>query len=129
MITRAGEQMAHDYGKMLKDKYVKELEEVVGGKFDEVIVQASPYLRTMMTAANLCRGLGIGHFTCNYMYCEYQENKVQYSGKCEIPNLTSKTQEKQAFITKFLGKNIDFTDDGLHEPYIMTKFPENDKNI
>ena len=71
IITHAGEQMAFDLGKLLKEKYTPELEEILGGKFDHVIVQASPYLRTMMTTANLCRGLGIGHFTCNYMFCEW----------------------------------------------------------
>ena len=82
--------MAFDLGKLLKEKYTPELEEILGGKFDHVVVQASPYLRTMMTAANLCRGLGISHFNCNYMFCEWQEDKVHYDGENEIPHLTSK---------------------------------------
>ena len=49
--------MAYDYGLMLRTQYLPELEQLVGGKFDRIVVEASPYLRTMMTAAQLCRGL------------------------------------------------------------------------
>jgi hypothetical protein len=43
--------MANEYGKMLRDKYIPKLELIVGGPFDRIVVEASPYLRTMMTAA------------------------------------------------------------------------------
>ena len=63
--------MAFEYGKLLNQKYMPQLEQIVGGKFDQIVVEASPYLRTMMTAANLCRGLEIPNFKCNYMFSEF----------------------------------------------------------
>jgi len=37
--------------------------------------------------------------------------------------LFSKTTQKDEFIARYL-RGIDFTDDGLHEDYIMKRFPE-----
>ena len=58
IITPDGCEMAASLGKILKDKYMTQLEEIVGGKFDSIVIESSPYLRTMMTCAWLCKGLG-----------------------------------------------------------------------
>ena len=62
-------------------RYIPELEQLVGGKFDEIRVEASPYLRTMMTAAQVCKGLGLTQFRTNYLFSEWQEDKIQYKGQ------------------------------------------------
>ena len=72
VITPDGCKQAHLYGRQLKAKFISELEAVVGGPFDEVKIQTSPYLRTMMTAANVAQGLGYAKpIETNYMFAEY----------------------------------------------------------
>ena len=49
----------------------------MGGSFDDIKIQASPYLRTLMTAANVAKGLQYSKpIETNYLFAEYQENKT-----------------------------------------------------
>ncbi len=61
----------------------------------------------MMTCANLCKGLEIKQFNVNYLFSEYQEDKLQYKDGNQVPKLISKTTDKQEFIQKYLN-GIDF---------------------
>ena len=39
-------------------------------KIDEVVIESSPFIRTMMTAANLAKALEVSKFNVNYIYSE-----------------------------------------------------------
>ena len=54
-----------------------EWQKLVGGNFDRIVVESSPYTRTMMTAANICLGMGIPEFKVNYMFSEYQKSRLR----------------------------------------------------
>ena len=38
--------------------------------YTEVLIECSPFIRTMMTAANIAKGLGIRKIKINYLYSE-----------------------------------------------------------
>ena len=104
------------------------LEEIVGGSFDRIVVESSPYLRTMMTCASLCKGMDQPTFRVNYMFSEYQEDKIQYSEGNQIPKLISKTTPKEEFVSRYL-QGVEFTDEGLHQDYILGRFPEEKEQV
>lgn len=115
---------------MLKDKYIPQLEKIIGGRFDKISVHSSPYLRTMMTAAHLTIGLEhVAPIEVNYMFSEVQEEKKKrgYDGN-QIPKLLSKTTDKERFTKQYMSGQT-FIDEGLNEDYIMKRFPETEDDI
>ena len=59
IITPQGCMNAREKGRRIKDQYMTEWQKLVGGQFERIIVESSPYTRTMMTCANICLGMGI----------------------------------------------------------------------
>ena len=47
-----------------------------GQPFDEFIIEASPFLRTMQTCAMICKALFKTSFRLNYEFCEHLEPKM-----------------------------------------------------
>ena len=64
-LTPLGVQQAHDTGIFLK-KFITEK----GFKFDKIIVCSSPFLRCMMTAAQIANQLGVDNVQINYTASE-----------------------------------------------------------
>ena len=52
-------------------KYLAEIEKEEGRKFDEVIVEASPFVRCLSTAARIAKPLGIKKIPINYLMSEW----------------------------------------------------------
>mmetsp|Transcript_33799 Transcript_33799/g.39764 ORF Transcript_33799/g.39764 Transcript_33799/m.39764 type:complete len:149 (+) Transcript_33799:36-482(+) len=92
-LTEAGRTDAYQKGYLIL-AYKFQLEQRLnGGKpFDKVIVESSPFLRTMQTAAFVCKALHIPSFRLNYEFCEHLEPKMQV-GSNPIPMLTVKQIE------------------------------------
>ena len=58
MLTQLGHTQAIETGQFLS-KYLKEIEEREGKKFGHIIVNSSPFIRTVATGARICKKLGI----------------------------------------------------------------------
>ena len=71
-------------------KYKKRCEEMfLGGlQFDKVKMEASPFLRTMQTCSQVCKGLEQNEFEINYMFSEYLKTRV-LSNRNPVPELIS----------------------------------------
>ena len=101
LLTPKGIKQATQTG-----QYIKTLIKTEG--FEEVIIEASPFIRTMMTAAHIAKTLNIPKIKANYLYGErYNENNFNYSpfGSLMIDKI-----EKETFIKKYLD-DIDFEED------------------
>lgn len=70
ILTPNGCFYAREKGFNIKKHHILEWQELVGGNFDKITVESSPYCRTMMTAANICLGMGVTEFKVNYMFSE-----------------------------------------------------------
>ena len=77
-LTVEGRAHAYHTG-MLILAYKHQLEHRLNGgaPFDEVVIEASPYLRTMQTCAMVCKAMMIPQFRLNYRFCEHLEPKMQ----------------------------------------------------
>ena len=80
--------------------YKLQLEHMLNGgePFDEVIIESSPFLRTMMTCAQVCKAFCVKEFRLNYMFSEHLDAKLKFGGTNPIPRLTSRhldTPEKR----------------------------------
>ena len=128
-LTDDGKSQAYRTG-MLIIGYKFQLEQqLFGGEpFDRIILEASPFLRTMQTCAMVCKALHIPSFRINYHFCEHLEPKMQV-GEDPIPMLTvkqiSNEAEKQAFKDQYLG-GVDFTDDNYKLEMVQNRYPESD---
>ena len=91
-------------------------------KYDEVIVECSPLIRTMMTAAHTAKALGLSQVVINNRFMEWMGSN--YYTKNPMTTIELKIKKKEQIVSEFLD-GIDFidTDDYLHE--ISMSFPEN----
>ena len=93
----------------------------MGGPFERIKFEASPYLRALQTCAQVARGFGhTAPIEVNYMIAEQQEARKQYNGN-SIPSLLSRTDEE--FSEKYL-RDYPFVDNGKHMDYLLTRYPE-----
>ena len=76
--------------------------------FEEVILEASPFLRTMMTAAHIAKSLNIPKIKSNYLYGErYSRNNFDHH---PFGSLVIDKTEKDAFVKKYLD-GVDYDED------------------
>ena len=100
-LTPKGIQQATQTG-----LYIKGVIETEG--FEEVILEASPFIRTMMTAAHIAKCLNIPKIKANYLYGErYNNNNFE---EHPFGSLVIDRTEKNAFVEKYLD-GIDFDED------------------
>ena len=86
ILTPVGVQQAAETGKFLAD-YLKE------NKYDEVILESSPFIRTLMTAAQIAKALNISQIKVNYRYSEWLDGS--FYAENPIPTLEIKIKEKE----------------------------------
>ena len=70
-LTELGLEQAVETGLFLR-KYLQEVEKEIGKKFDSVILESSPFIRSMATAAQIAKPLGINKVKINYRFSERQ---------------------------------------------------------
>ena len=103
-----------------------------GEPFDEIVIESSPFLRCMMTCAQVCKAMCIKQFRLNYMFSEHLEAKLKFGGQSPIPALTSRIldtpEKRQNFVNTHLD-GIDFIDDDQYLDYISPRYPENDQDL
>ena len=94
-------------------------------KFDEVRLDASPFLRTLMTAAGIAKVLGLPKIFVNHNFCEWMD--MMFFDKNPLPEIMSRRPDifpKHKIVEEYL-QGIDFedTDYGIEEA--LTYYPEN----
>lgn len=90
VITDVGVDHAYQVGHHLV-AYKLQLEHQLndGLPFEEVVIESSPYLRTMMTCAMVCKAFKEPVFRLNYEFGEFLEPSMRLK-EDPIPNLTVK---------------------------------------
>ena len=85
-----------------------------GLPFDEVVIESSPFLRCMMTCAQVCKAMHVKRFRINYLFAEHLDEALKFGGQNPIPRLTMKLletpEQKQEFCNTYLD-GVDFIDD------------------
>ena len=57
-------------------QHLQEIEVKEGKKFDKIIINSSPYIRTISTAARICKENDIEKLNLDYNFCEWMEEKM-----------------------------------------------------
>ena len=71
-------------GQLLKQHFEKS-----GLKFDKVVIECSPFIRTMMTASQIAKVLDIKDITINWQACEYLHKMLFW--KCPLKDIEYST--------------------------------------
>lgn len=105
-ITTEGQNQAFATGMMIV-AYKFQIEHRLnqGRPFDRIVIESSPFIRTMQTCAKVCKALHIDSFRINYELCEHLEPRMRY-GEDPIPALTIRQfkapGDKEAFRRDYL---------------------------
>jgi len=102
-----------------------------GGPFDEVIMESSPFLRSMQTMAGVCNAMGIESFEVNNVFGEHLESKITV-GQNPVPLLKSKQESARANPDAFCAKYFDgirVVDNGKWEEELISRYPESNASI
>ena len=69
--------------------YKLQLEHMLNGgqPFDEVVIESSPFTRTMMTCAQVCKAFCVKEFRINHMFAEHLDEKAKFGGENPMPKL------------------------------------------
>ncbi|CDW81206.1 UNKNOWN [Stylonychia lemnae] len=116
-LTREGMWQAKLTGEALKKQFLE-------GGFEKVIIESSPFLRCIMTAAQICKEFQIDQFDINYIFSEkLTPNIYTYN---PIDDLCIKKKDKKDIIQMYLD-GVDFNDSKLFHSEIQQWYPENTK--
>lgn len=131
-LTDEGKSQAFQTAYMIiAYKYQLEQKLNDGRPFDRVVLESSPFLRTMQTCAQVCRAMNISQFRINYEFCEHLEPKMQV-GENPIPMLTIKQikteEDRQNFKQTYLD-GVDFIDDDYNKECVEHRYPESDNQV
>ena len=83
-LTDKGIQQALETGKALKKFLHSDL------KVDEVVLECSPFIRTMMTAAGIAKELGLPKIHINYLYSEFMSDRLYQKNPFENTIISTK---------------------------------------
>ena len=92
ILTALGIQQARETGEFLK-RSLLQIETNEGRKFDEIRIKASPFERTITTAAQVARGVGVNYIHLDYAWVEalYSKQLVEWGySEDPIPELEAR---------------------------------------
>ena len=120
-LTTLGLSQAHVTGQYLR-KYFKE------NGFDKIIIESSPFLRTLETAAAIAKELSVYEIDVNYRAFEWFRNGL-FNDKTIVHKLTfsmlERADEFVAFSTKYLDyPNLRLNHDRSFAKELERDFPE-----
>jgi broad specificity phosphatase PhoE len=93
-------------------------------KFDEVLIECSPFIRTMMTGAGIAKALGHKSIRINHHFCEWMS--PMFFETNHLPDLMTRRTDlhrKEDLIERYLG-GIDYIDESIGWEESLTYFPE-----
>ena len=79
-----------------------------GRTFDEIVVKASPFVRTMATCARICKQINIENVAIDYDYCEWLSEYLYTVNP--MPLLSMRNKDAATLNTEFDLLDIAFTD-------------------
>ena len=103
-------------------KYVKELESEQGKKFDKIILQTSPFVRCMATAARIAKPLKLRSVQINYRMSEWQVGC--YNKDNPMTHLEFKSKSAACLNRKYKLLGIDYQDTSEYWKQVNKLFPE-----
>ena len=74
-------------------------------KIDEIVLESSPFIRTMMTAAGIAKGLDLPKFHVNYLFSELMSEHMFNTNPLKKTILSSRTKDQ---IVKDYLDGVDF---------------------
>ena len=116
-LTPLGVQQAKETG-----EFIREYAEKHG--FDEIKLDVSPFLRTMMTASQIAKALGHSKIQINHYFCEWMEKMFfDFNVLPEIMSRRLDLYAKEEIIQNYLD-GIEFIDTNIGFEEAMTYYPE-----
>ena len=67
-------------------QHLKDIEKKEGKPFDKIVVNSSPYIRTVSTASRICKENDIESIELDYTFCEWMEENM-HKGRDPLPML------------------------------------------
>ena len=113
-LTPLGVQQATETGYFFK-KYL------TTHKFDEVKIECSPYIRTMMTGAAIARVLEIPVLTINHGFCEWMSE--MFFDENILPKLMTRTTPRDVIVRDYL-EGVEYVDEDIGFEEAMSYYPE-----
>jgi len=98
ILTTIGHKQAAETGHFLKAK-LEEIEKKEGKQFDKVILECSPFIRTMATAAQVGKAIGKEDIALNCRFSEWFADWLYTVNPC--PKLESLNQDFAVLETEF----------------------------
>lgn len=89
--------------------------------YTDIVLECSPFIRCMMTAAGIAKALGIQKIKVNYQYCELLA--VDLYEECPLKDLTILNMEKSKVVSEYL-EGIDYEDNKLYHEESKKLHPE-----
>lgn len=89
--------------------------------YDEIIIESSPFLRTMMTASQIAKGLGMNKIKVNYLFSELLASYLfEYD---PLPHAAIRTKDKNKIVATYLD-GVEYEDDGHFLEHAKKLYPE-----
>ena len=87
-----------------------------------MIIECSPFLRTLMTAAHIAKGLGHAKVRVNYLFCELLAPHI--FEECPLDQIAMKVKKKEHIVKTYLD-NVDFEVSDHYVEQAQKLYPEN----
>ena len=114
-LTAIGLLQAQETAKFL-------VEFLIHNKIDLVVIDSSPFLRCLQTAASIADTIGIKTIHINYLACEWLKGKFYPNGN-PIGKLLVETLPEREFVPKYLGQaKVNLSNQRSNLKYVT--FPE-----
>ncbi|CDW74263.1 UNKNOWN [Stylonychia lemnae] len=113
-LTDTGFQQAKETGEHLKE-YIR------NNKFDKIILEVSPFLRTIQTATEIAKALELNDMKLNYHYREWLDASFYTQNPLEILNVRIMSKDE---IQEKISQGIDYNHEDIPHD-IKDFFPEN----
>ena len=120
-LTPLGVQQATETGRFFKE-YLKT------HKFDDIVIECSPFIRTMMTGAAIAKEIGFSQITVNHHFCEWMsDNFFDWNHLPELMVRNPDIYPKENIIKEYLG-GIGYVDEDKGYEESLTYYPESKDN-
>ena len=125
-LSNLGVSQAHVTGKWLKE-YLR------GGQYQRVVIESSPFLRTLETAAAIASEVGVGEITVNYRLFDWLREESFPLG-CPFEGMlfvnTKDVEQEREFCAEKLGyPDLKLVHDRSYEENLHDSFPEEHKQF
>ena len=116
-LTKLGVAQAHVCGKFLKQY-------LTANNYDKIVIESSPFLRAMETAAGIATELGLDEISINYRCSEWLRQEF-FPEACPLNELTI----NQSWDSEFKVHNIRVKHNTEHKRQLNAAYPETKEDV